>query len=402
VAVQPASRAEGDDDSAVGDDPPSFDQPYRDEGPDRPPPPGHADQPREDVDTDTPPGDGPEADRVAVDQVEGDDPPQPPAPDDQGEPDPREGYDQPGAQPAETAPPPEPHENPATPDLTPRELDPQGRGPTRVVALMNQKGGVGKTTTAVNLAAALAERGHRVLAIDLDPQAHLTLSLGLDPEQLSGSVYDLLTGSGPDAEAAALAVEHPEHDRLHVLPAETNLAGVEAELADMVATGLAQTLLRRKLEPVLGSYDVVLMDCPPSLGLLTVGALAAAREVVVPMQAHFLALQGLGKLLETVRMVSMGINPELRVAGVVLCMHEQQTLLAGEVVGEVRGFMEQARGQGLPWSDAVVYEPPVRRNIKLAEAPSFGQSVLAYAPESHGAADYRALAGAFVSQRAAA
>ena len=261
---------------------------------------------------------------------------------------------------------------------------------TRQIALINQKGGVGKTTTTVNLGAALAASGLRVLMIDLDPQAHLTLSLGIDPDSLDVSIYDLLTDATVSASEVVRMVEGCPN--LGVLPAETNLAGVESELAEMVATGLAQTILRNKTADLIKQFDYVLLDCPPSLGLLTINGLTAAKEIIVPMQAHFLALQGMGKLFETINMIRQGINPSLTVAGVVLCMHEANTILASDVVSDVEGFFEQARGTALPWADAEVYDPPIRRNIKLAEAPSFGQSVLTYAGDSNGAKDYAKLA----------
>ena len=268
---------------------------------------------------------------------------------------------------------------------------------TRIIALMNQKGGVGKTTTAVNVGAALANLGLNVLCVDLDPQAHLTLSLGLEPEDLDKSNYDLLVD--PDTTAMEVVRYTPRDDkRLGVLPAETNLAGVESELADLVKTGLAQTLLRNKCRDLVQQFDYVLIDCPPSLGLLTINALTMASEVIVPMQAHFLALQGMTKLFETLGMVRQGINPGLTVAGVVLCMHEGNTLLAGDVMNELESLFESGRDTDMPWAGARVYDPPIRRNIKLAEAPSHGQSVLRYAPESNGARDYlrlaRSIAGA--------
>lgn len=271
-----------------------------------------------------------------------------------------------------------------------------GDGGARLIALMNQKGGVGKTTTTVNVGAALARAGRRVLLIDLDPQAHLTLSVGIDPESLEKSLYHLLTQ--PAVTASQIVLEAGPN--LGVLPAEVNLAGVEAELADRVATGAAQTVLRNKTRDLVQQFEFVLIDCPPSLGLLTINALTLAREVIVPMQAHFLALQGLSKLLETVSMVRQGINPDLVVSGVVLCMHEAQTILAAEVTNDLKSFFQQARSTDVPWRDAVVYEPPIRRNIKLAESPSFGKPIFDYAPESHGAADYAALARAIAAQHA--
>ena len=278
---------------------------------------------------------------------------------------------------------------PATPTLPTLAPLPAPASPRRI-ALINQKGGVGKTTTTVNLGAALAASGLRVLMIDLDPQAHLTLSLGINPEELELSIYDLFTD--PAISAAEVVRIVDGCDRLGVLPADTNLAGIESELSEQIKTGLAQTMLRNKCAELIKQFDYVLIDCPPSLGLLTINGLTCAQEIIVPMQAHFLALQGMGKLFETINMIRQGINPALTVSGVVLCMHEANTILASDVVADVEGFFEEARGTALPWADAVVYHPPIRRNIKLAEAPSFGQSVLTYASDSNGAKDYAKLA----------
>jgi chromosome partitioning protein len=277
----------------------------------------------------------------------------------------------------------------------------EGASGPRVIALMNQKGGVGKTTTAVNVAAALADEGHQVLAIDLDPQAHLTLSFGIDPQTLEKSIYHLLSDDGTAAAEIVQQVSDSERRHLGVLPAEVNLAGVESELAEKTVAGAAQTVLRNKTRDLVQHFDYVILDCPPSLGLLTINALTTAHEVIVPMQAHFLALQGLSKLLETVQMVRSAINAGLLISGIVLCMHERQTVLASEVVTDLNQFLEEARGRDSPWSEAVVYQPPVRRNIKLAESPSFGQSVFGYAPESKGACDYRELARHIASHRVA-
>jgi len=266
-----------------------------------------------------------------------------------------------------------------------------GAIPTRVVAVLNQKGGVGKTTSTVNLGAALAERGHRVGLLDLDPQGHLSLHLGIDPATCGPTVYDLLLEP---------AVELPEvlvsaRPNLECVPAAVDLAAAESELADRPDR---HAILSRKIAPHLGRWEHLLIDCPPSLGLLTLNALALADEVLVPMQAHYLALQGVGRLMETVALVGQGVNPRLRVAGVILCMHETQSTHGREVVEELKRFFKEARGSGAAWADARVYLPAVRRNIKLAEAPSFGQTILDYAPTCPGAMDYRTLAERFAEE----
>lgn len=253
----------------------------------------------------------------------------------------------------------------------------------RRIAVINQKGGVGKTTTTASLGAALGSAGQRVLLIDLDPQAHLSLHFGTEVGEEQASVYDVLTSNTPIREAAKTV-----RDRISLVPSDIDLAGAEAELISVTGR---EVILREAVDAVVADYDVMLIDCPPSLGVLTINALAAAEEVVIPLQAHFLALQGLGKLFDTVTLVRQRINPALRVSGVVLCMHEAFTRLAMEVVGDLTGFLEGARGTTKPWAEARVFSTCVRRNIKLAESCSFGQTVFDYAPRSNGALDYAAL-----------
>jgi chromosome partitioning protein len=256
--------------------------------------------------------------------------------------------------------------------------------PVRTIALMNQKGGVGKTTTTVNLAAAFAQAGRPTLVIDLDPQAHATLHLGADPATLQRSVYDVLLNPTDDPAASIIEAK----PNLGLLPAVTDLAAAEIELA---AEPDRLQRLDKAIAALAGRYEFVLIDCPPSLGLLTLNGLTAAREVLIPMQAHFLALQGVGKLLETVRLVTRSSNPRLVVSGVVLCMHDPASTHVREVVSDMEKFFEDGRQVESPWRFARVMRPPIRRNIKLAECPSFGQTVFEYAPQAPGAEDYKIL-----------
>ena len=254
----------------------------------------------------------------------------------------------------------------------------------RKIAVINQKGGVGKTTTSVNLAAALAESGKRVCVLDLDPQAHATTHLGIEPDGKAASMYDVLVNSRPLSEVRRQAA-----DRLWVGPSHIDLAAAEVELAGVVGR---EVILRDLIQQEEETFDYVLMDCAPSLGVLTLNALAAANEVFIPLQPHFLALHGIGKLFETTALVARRINPGLRVSGIVICLYEPATKLAQEVIGDLQEFLEKSRGGTTPWSNAQVFETRIRRNIKLAECPSFGRSIFAYAPSCNGAADYRELA----------
>jgi len=259
----------------------------------------------------------------------------------------------------------------------------------KIIAVINQKGGVGKTTTVANLGQAIARSGHEVCLIDLDPQSQLTLHLGAEAGAETSSIYDLLTSGAALSSCAATVSEH-----LALIPSVIDLAAAEMELIGTV--GREQILSDRLREQDL-PYEFVLIDCPPSLGILTLNALAAADELIIPLQAHFLALQGLGRLLETVSLVQRRINPPLRVGGVILCMFERHTRLAGEVAADLGAFFAEARGSDVPWADARIFQTVIRRNVKLAECPSYGKTIFDYEPNSHGAEDYAALAEEFLA-----
>lgn len=254
----------------------------------------------------------------------------------------------------------------------------------RSIAIINQKGGVGKTTTAVNLSAALARAGQRVCLIDMDPQAHASLHLGIALSEGDPSTYELLTCDIPWAR-----VRHQVSDQLWVVPAHINLAAVELELAGEVGR---EVVLRDRLRLDPTPFDFLILDCPPSLGILTLNALTAVQEVFLPLQPHFLALHGLSKLLKTIDLVAQRLNQGLRLTGVVICMYDSGTRLANEVCADVEAFLSNAASQGHAWSGARVFSTRIRRNIRLAEAPGYGQSIFDYAPDSHGAADYGQLA----------
>jgi chromosome partitioning protein len=274
----------------------------------------------------------------------------------------------------------------------------------RSIAVLNQKGGVGKTTTAVNLSSALAASGWRVCLVDLDAQAHATLHLGQTPGAEGVTIYDVLLGDAPFAAAV-----RPVADNLWVAGSSIDLAAAEVELAGVAGREL---ILRTKMAELVsdqinagrpksgnqpGEFDFLLIDCPPSLGVLSLNALTAVGEVLLPLQPHFLALHGLSKLLQTIDVVSRQLNPRLKLAGVVLCQYELGTRLAAEVAQNVVDFLDAEREKHTPWSGARVFQSRIRRNIRLAEAPSFGQSIFQYAPASHGAEDYRSLAEEFVN-----
>lgn len=244
----------------------------------------------------------------------------------------------------------------------------------RRIAILNQKGGVGKTTTTVNLAAALANVGRKVQILDLDPQAHATTHLGIEAHGNEPSVYDVLVNNRPLSE-----VRRTISPNLEIVPADINLAAADVELAGIVGR---EVILREALIADQRDDDFLFMDCGPSLGVLTLNALAAADEVFIPLQPHFFALHGLSKLLETTALVCKRINPRLKVTGVIVCIYDGGTKLAQEVVADLRSFLERSRNSRTPWADAKVFDTKIRRNIKLAECPSFGKPIFDYAPNS--------------------
>jgi chromosome partitioning protein len=250
--------------------------------------------------------------------------------------------------------------------------------------VLNQKGGVGKTTTVANIAAALAAAGSKVVVIDLDPQAHLTIHLGLEPQIVEAGSYKVLTQSAK-FEAEILLVR----PNLWLLPANINLVGAESELVSVVGR---ETILREAVQPSGDKFDYCFIDCAPSLGLLTLNALAVAQEVLIPLQPHFLALQGFGKLLQTIELVNKRINPNLKVRGILLCMFDSRASLPNEVKADIEQFLSNARGTNSAWSEARVLPTFIRRNIKLAEAPSYGKTIFEYEQNCHGAEDYRKVA----------
>ena len=244
----------------------------------------------------------------------------------------------------------------------------------RTIAMANQKGGVGKTTSAINVSASLADLGYRVLVIDLDPQGNATTGLGVNARSLRYSVYDVLMRDAPMEDC----IEATSIRNLFIVPTTIDLAGAEIELVPAFSRELK---LKRAIARVLGDFDFVIIDCPPSLGLLTINALAAATEIVVPIQCEYFALEGLGQLLRNVNLVQANLNPQLEISAIILTMYDARTKLSDQVVREIRSHFGER-----------VCKNIVPRSVRLSEAPSFGQPITVFDPTSRGAIAYRELA----------
>ncbi|XIL90124.1 ParA family protein [Enterococcus faecium] len=250
----------------------------------------------------------------------------------------------------------------------------------QIISVANQKGGVGKTTTTVNLGACLASLGKKVLLVDMDAQGNATSGVGIRKPDVTRDIYDVLVNELPIDEATLIT----EHENLSIVPATLQLAGAEIELTSMMAR---ESRLKGSLAEVSSHYDYILIDCPPSLGHLTINSFTASDSILIPVQCEYYALEGLSQLLNTVRLVQKHFNPELEIEGVLLTMYDARTNLGNEVVEEVRKYFREK-----------VYETIIPRNIRLSEAPSHGKPIIDYDPRSRGAEVYQALAKEVVSR----
>ena len=277
---------------------------------------------------------------------------------------------------------PEPPQDPPRDDpVVPPPPEP-APATARIVAIANQKGGVGKSTTAVNLGAALAELGRKVLVVDLDPQGNASTGLGIEPSRRQTGIYEVVSQGVP----AASAILETSVPNLWAIPSTIDLAGAEIELVGQLSR---ETRLARALDDVASGYEFILLDCPPSLGLLTVNALSAADELLVPIQCEYYALEGLGQLLRNVRLIQQNLNSRLRLTGIVLTMYDSRTKLSEQVVAEVKKYF-----------GGRVFETIVPRTIRLSEAPGYGRPITEYDPKSRGAEAYRRLAREFLEREA--
>lgn len=243
----------------------------------------------------------------------------------------------------------------------------------KIISIANQKGGVGKTTTAINLAASLAAIEHPTLIIDIDPQSNTTSGLGIEPKTVTSSVYEVMVGGSAIDEA----VRETELPFLDLVPSHINLVGAEIEMVDR---NERERILSKAVEPFKNKYDFIIIDCPPSLGLLTINALTASHSVLIPVQCEYFALEGLGQLLNTIKIVRQHLNPDLEIEGVLLTMYDTRTRLSNQVAEEVKRYFDDR-----------VFSSVISRNVRLAEAPSFGKPALLYDATSVGAKNYLSL-----------
>ncbi len=251
----------------------------------------------------------------------------------------------------------------------------------KTIAIFNQKGGVGKTATAVNLAASISTKKKRVLLVDIDPQGNASGGLGIDKAQLESTVYDLLLGGEKDPKAI---IQNTSMANLDILPSNYDLAGAEIELVNQEKR---EFCLKEALSPIKDDYDYIFIDCPPTLGLLSLNALTAADSVLIPIQCEYYALEGVSDLVNTIKLIKSGSNPDLEVQGIVLTMYDRRTNLSVEVVREVKKHFEDK-----------LYASLIPRNIRIAEAPGYGQPICAYDPFSKGARSYMNLAKEFIKK----
>ncbi|MGV8982475.1 ParA family protein [Clostridium sp.] len=252
----------------------------------------------------------------------------------------------------------------------------------KTICIFNQKGGVGKTTTNINLCSYLAMQGKKILTVDIDPQGNTTSGLGFDKKKIKLSIYDLLTS---DISIRDTIKECELVENLYIVPSKMELAGAEVEL---ISRSNRENILKEKLKEIEGEFDYVFIDCPPSLGILTINALTAANSVLTPIQCEFYALEGVGQLVNTIQLVKKSLNKELNIEGVILSMYDNRTKLCNEVVSEVKKYFNDK-----------VYKITIPRNIRLAEAPSFGLPIMLYDDKCKGAEAYEALANEFLDRQ---
>jgi len=251
----------------------------------------------------------------------------------------------------------------------------------KIISVTNQKGGVGKTTSCVNLASYVANAGNKVLLIDMDPQGNACSSVGVEVEKGKPSVYEVLLNEATVKQATYPSVQ----ERLDVVPSNVDLAGAEV---DLVYVENRENILKEALKQVIDAYDYIFIDCPPSLGLLTVNALTASNSIIIPIQCEYFALVGLGQLMNTVRLIKKHLNPQIEIEGVLLTMKDNRSNLVSQVSAEIKKYFEQK-----------VYETYIPRNIRLAESPSHGKPILLYDPKSKGAIAYKNLADEFLKKQ---